>query len=52
MANIEELIKQMTTEEKISLLAGVDLWHTVAIPRLGIPQIKVTDGPNGAWSVG
>ena len=48
MANIEELIQQMTTEEKISLLAGADLWHTVAIPRLGIPQMKVTDGPNGA----
>ncbi len=48
MANIEELIQQMSTEEKISLLAGADLWHTVAIPRLGIPQIKVTDGPNGA----
>ena len=48
MANIEELIQQMTLEEKISLLAGADLWHTVAVPRLGIPQIKVTDGPNGA----
>ena len=48
MANIEELIQQMTLEEKISLLAGADLWHTVPVPRLGIPQIKVTDGPNGA----
>ena len=46
--NIEELIQQMTLEEKISLLAGVDMWHTAAVPRLGIPQIKVTDGPNGA----
>jgi beta-glucosidase len=38
----------MTIEEKISLLAGADLWHSVAVPRLGIPQFKVTDGPNGA----
>ena len=48
MTNIENLIQQMTVEEKISLLAGADLWRTVPIPRLGIPQIKVTDGPNGA----
>ncbi|HVN16784.1 MAG TPA: glycoside hydrolase family 3 C-terminal domain-containing protein [Anaerolineales bacterium] len=48
MTDIDKLIKQMTLEEKISLLAGADLWHTVAIPRLGIPAIKMTDGPNGA----
>ena len=42
------LLKQMTLEEKISMLAGADLWHSVAVPRLGIPQFKVTDGPNGA----
>ena len=42
----------MTLDEKISMLAGADLWHSVAVPRLGIPQFKVTDGPNGvrgAW---
>ncbi|WWC71713.1 uncharacterized protein I206_105671 [Kwoniella pini CBS 10737] len=47
-ASIPELIKQMTEEEKISILAGKDWWHTVPIPRLNIPSIKVTDGPNGA----
>src|SRR5512138_2747605 len=48
MSRIDNLLKQMTMEEKISMLAGADLWHSVAIPRLGIPQFKVTDGPNGA----
>jgi beta-glucosidase len=38
----------MTLEEKVSLLAGADNWTTVPIERLGIPAIKVTDGPNGA----
>jgi beta-glucosidase len=45
---IENLLAQMTLQEKISLLAGADDWHTVAVERLGIPAIKVTDGPNGA----
>jgi beta-glucosidase len=45
---IEALLRQMTLEEKVSLLAGVDFWHTRSIERLGIPSIKVTDGPHGA----
>ena len=48
MSRIDDLLKQMTMEEKISMLAGADLWHSVAVPRLGVPQFKVTDGPNGA----
>ena len=30
------------------MVAGVDLWHTAAVERLGIPALKVTDGPSGA----
>src|SRR5512136_1787062 len=45
---IEALISQMTLEEKVSLLAGADQWHTVPVKRLGIPVIKTTDGPVGA----
>jgi beta-glucosidase len=48
MIDIEKLVQQMTLDEKISMLAGADLWHSVAVPRLAIPQFKVTDGPNGA----
>ncbi|MDT8304956.1 MAG: glycoside hydrolase family 3 C-terminal domain-containing protein [Anaerolineae bacterium] len=45
---IDALLAGLTLDEKISLLAGADHWHTVPIPRLGIPAMKVTDGPNGA----
>jgi beta-glucosidase len=37
----------MTLDEKVSLLAGTDFWHTASIERLGIPPVKVTDGPHG-----
>ena len=45
---INTLIAQFSLVEKVSLLAGVDMWSTRPVPRLGIPAIRVTDGPNGA----
>jgi len=32
----------------VSVGAGIDFWHTPAVPRVGITALKVTDGPNGA----
>ena len=48
MADVKALVAAMTLDEKASLTAGDDLWSTVAIERLGIPKVRVTDGPNGA----
>lgn len=45
---IDELLVQMTLEEKVSLLSGEDFWSVPAIERLGIGKLRVTDGPNGA----
>lgn len=44
---IAGLIGEMTLEEKISVLAGVDFWCTGAVERIGIPSLKMTDGPHG-----
>ena len=43
---VENLVKQLTLDEKISLIAGTG-FDTVPIPRLGIPSLKMTDGPIG-----
>jgi beta-glucosidase len=48
---INSLLSQLTLPEKVALLAGADVWHTVAIERLGIPAMKVSDGPNGARGI-
>lgn len=49
---IEDLLSQMTLQEKVSLLAGTNMWYTVPVERLGIPSLKMTDGPNGARGAG
>jgi beta-glucosidase len=46
---VDALLGKLTQEEKISLLAGdgFDGMSTVAIPRLGIPKLVMSDGPQG-----
>jgi beta-glucosidase len=42
----------MTLQEKVAMLSGTNDWYTVPVERLGIPTLKMTDGPNGARGAG
>ena len=41
------IVKQMTLEEKIAYIGGHDSWYVRAIDRLGLPAVRMADGPQG-----
>ncbi|MCF0116514.1 MAG: glycoside hydrolase family 3 C-terminal domain-containing protein [Bacilli bacterium] len=45
--DIEEVVKQLTLEEKIAIVSGHNFMHTNSISRLGINPINMADGPHG-----
>lgn len=47
MGKIEELVRQMTLEEKAGMCSGSDFWHLKGVERLGILPVMVADGPHG-----
>jgi beta-glucosidase len=46
-AEVERLLGELTLDEKCSLTAGASLWYLPPVERLGIPALKVSDGPSG-----
>lgn len=40
-------VVELTLEEKCRLLGGASTWRTHPIDRVGLPAVKMSDGPNG-----
>ena len=55
-ANVEQrvnsILSQMTLEEKIDYIGGVDDFFVRDIPRLHLPRFKMADGPIGVRNFG
>jgi beta-glucosidase len=47
---VQNLLGLMTLQEKIAMLSGADWMQSVSNARLGIPSIKMADGPIGIRS--
>ena len=45
--DIPQLLQELTKEEKAALVAGTDFMYTNPVPRLGIPPLRMSDGPHG-----
>src|ERR1700734_3194975 len=51
-ARVDSLLKQLTLEEKVDIIGGVDDFYIRAIPRIGLPRLKMADGPVGVRNYG
>nr|ABF50853.1 putative beta-glucosidase [Aspergillus nidulans] len=45
--DVDKTIEELRLGEKIDLVSGIDFWHTASVPRLNIPSLRMSDGPNG-----
>ena len=44
---IEDVMKKLTTEEKVAMIHAQSKFSSPGVKRLGIPEIWMTDGPHG-----
>ncbi|HEX8774141.1 MAG TPA: glycoside hydrolase family 3 C-terminal domain-containing protein [Pyrinomonadaceae bacterium] len=49
---VESILSRMTLEEKIDMLGGVDGFFIRDIRRLGVPRMRMADGPLGVRNFG
>lgn len=45
--DVEHVLANLTLDEKVALISGLDFWRTTPVHRLNVPSVKTSDGPNG-----
>lgn len=43
----QDILDQLTLEQKVALLSGRDVWSTYPFPQAGVPSMFLSDGPHG-----
>ena len=51
-ARVDSLLKKLTLDEKIDLIGGVDDFYIRAKEKIGLPRLKMADGPVGVRNYG
>lgn len=51
-ARVDSLLKQLSLEEKVDLIGGVDDFYIREIPHIHLPRLKISDGPIGVRNYG
>lgn len=46
-ADVDELVSKLSLDEKVLLLGAPNWWNTNKIERVGVPSVRMSDGPNG-----
>jgi len=49
---VDALLVKMNLEEKLTLIGGINDFYIQALPRLGLPALRMSDGPLGVHDYG